>query len=355
MELWFTEGIQHWYRKHKRDLPWRHEKDPYKIWISEIILQQTQVAQGLDYYHRFLVKFPTIQSLAAAKEDEVMKAWQGLGYYSRARHLHASAKEIDTVYGGRFPKTYEQIRGLKGIGDYTAAAIASFAYNMPYAVLDGNVYRLLSRLFGIITPINDHKAKHEFAALAQSLLDKKKPGIHNQAIMEFGSQYCKTGIPGCAQCIFSSRCLAFKNRMVERLPVKLKKTKVKIRHFYFFVLIDGAKQVRIEKRESKDIWQGLYQFPLMEFDRGMQAAEVLKLARAQALLSKTDKVMHVSESFKHLLSHQTLFAHFVVIRLQKKHARHQQTIAFKKLTSIAFPRLIEKFLNSISLAEINYI
>lgn len=352
MELWFSEGIQKWYKKHKRDLPWRHEKDPYKIWISEIILQQTQVVQGLDYYYRFLERFPNIKSLAQAQEDEVMKLWQGLGYYSRARNLHAGAKMVVELYGGRFPQNYEQIKSIKGIGDYTAAAVSSFAFQLPYAVLDGNVYRLLSRLFGIQTPIDSGAAKKEFTALAQSLLDTKNPATHNQAIMEFGSQHCKVK-PLCETCIFNTKCIARKEKMTERLPIKSKKTKVKVRHFYFFILIDKNNEVKIEKRTTKDIWQSLYQFPMIETTQNKNQAFILDAAQNAGYIKANDKILHVSKRLKHLLTHQTIYAHFFVIQLRTKHQRNNLVINSKKLTTVAFPRLIEKFLISFRLAEIN--
>ena len=206
MDKWFAKGLTGWYKQNKRDLPWRQEKDAYKIWLSEIILQQTQVAQGLSYYLKFTFKYPTVQSLAKAPEDAVLRLWQGLGYYSRARNLHFAAKSIVSANKGQFPVTYDEIRALKGVGDYTAAAIASFAYDLPYAVVDGNVYRVLSRVFGMYSPIDSHAAKKEFQVVASQLLDKKDPATYNQAIMEFGSQFCKPNNPDCENCVLKDKC-----------------------------------------------------------------------------------------------------------------------------------------------------
>ena len=232
----FAHLLLKWYAAHKRILPWRDVNDPYKIWISEIILQQTRVAQGYDYFVRFINRFPDVKSLAAAKEDEVLKLWQGLGYYSRARNLHAAARSM----GGVFPRTYEGVRALKGVGDYTAAAICSFAYNMPYAVVDGNVYRVLARVFGIDTPIDSPSGKKEFSALAQELLDKKNSGDYNQAIMDFGATCCTPQSPQCGTCPMKRFCLAYKENLQDVLPVKSQKTKISARYFHY---ICGAGKV----------------------------------------------------------------------------------------------------------------
>ncbi len=352
MELWFSQKLLKWYRVNKRDLPWRHEKDPYKIWISEIILQQTQVAQGLAYYHRFINQYPIVKNLAAAKEDEVMKLWQGLGYYSRARNLHETAKIITKQYKGKFPSDFEQIKKLKGIGDYTAAAIASFAFDLPYAVLDGNVYRLLSRLFGIKTAIDTPAAKKEFTILANSLLDKKRTAEHNQAIMEFGSQHCKPIHPNCENCIFTSKCVAFNEGIVGELPYKSKKIKVKKRYFNYFILIDKNNNIIVEKRGSKDIWQSLYQFPLIETTNITDLETLLKSSQAKDLLLHQYNVLHISKPYKHVLTHQLLFAQFYVLKHSSKHSSKLEKINLQNLTSLAFPRLIELFINDHNLEEI---
>ena len=245
MEIWFSSGLLIWYKKNKRELPWRNETDAYKIWLSEIILQQTQVIQGTSYYLKFTKNYPKISQLANATEDEVLKMWQGLGYYSRARNLHATAKFIQKEHKGVFPANFNDIKALKGIGDYTAAAISSFAFNLPHAVVDGNVYRVLSRLFGIETPIDSGQGKKEFQLLATDLMDKKDPGQYNQAIMEFGSQYCKPNKPNCEACIFSSKCFAFKAEKVNEFPVKVKKIKIKNRYLNYVVLADKKQNVII--------------------------------------------------------------------------------------------------------------
>jgi len=353
MELWFSQKLLKWYRLNKRDLPWRHEKDPYKIWISEIILQQTQVAQGLAYYHRFINQYPLVKNLAAAKEDEVMKLWQGLGYYSRARNLHETAKIITKQYKGIFPSNFDQIKELKGIGDYTASAIASFAFDLPYAVLDGNVYRLLSRLFGIKTAIDTPAAKKEFTAIANSLLDKKRPAEHNQAIMEFGSQYCKPVNPNCSDCIFNAKCVAFNEGLVGDLPYKSKKIKVKKRYFNYFVLIDKHNEILIEKRTSKDIWQSLYQFPLIETNKVTSLETLLKSSQTKDLLLDKFAALNISKPYKHVLTHQLLYAQFYVFKRQSKHSSKLEKINIQNLTSLAFPRLIELFINDHNLEEIN--
>jgi A/G-specific adenine glycosylase len=253
----------HWAARNPRPMPWKGEKDPYKIWLSEIILQQTRVEQGWAYYEKFIRHYPTVLDLAAASEDQVLKDWEGLGYYSRARNLHAAARYMADVLGGQFPDTYEGIRALKGVGDYTAAAIASFAYNLPYAVLDGNVYRVLARRFGITTPIDTPAAKREFTAMAQSLLDKEQPGAYNQAMMDFGALQCTPAQPLCTTCPFQNTCVAFQTGKTAELPVKSKQVAKKERYFLYVIFKNGP-QTWIQQRIDKDIWQGLYEFPLLE-------------------------------------------------------------------------------------------
>jgi len=255
-----------WYRNNQRDLPWRRTNDPYAIWLSEVILQQTRVEQGMPYWLRFIEDFPTVTDLANADEREVLRLWQGLGYYSRARNLHAAAKIVRDEYNGNFPNQYEQIRALKGIGDYTAAAISSFAFNLPHAVVDGNVYRFLSRIFAINTPIDSTNGKKEFFVLANELLDKSNPGTFNQSLMEFGAMQCKPSNPDCSVCPFNQYCQSFATNTVSEYPVKAKKTKTRNRYFDFIILSD-EKNTLLQKREEKDIWQGLYQFPVIESEK----------------------------------------------------------------------------------------
>ncbi len=352
MENWFSRGLITWYKTNKRDLPWRNHKDPYKIWLSEIILQQTQVVQGTSYYVKFTQKYPKIGLLAAAKEDEVLKLWQGLGYYSRARNLHATAKVVNEQFKGIFPSKYEDIKALKGIGDYTAAAISSFAYNLPHAVVDGNVYRVLSRLFGIETPIDSGTGKKEFQQLATELLDKKEPGQHNQAIMEFGSQYCKPVNPDCHHCIFSSKCYAFKTSRVNELPVKAKKTKVKDRFLNYVVLVDNNNNIYLNKRSGNDIWKGLYEFLLIESDKKITAPQLLKHKTFKDNAGEKFKLLYTSKLYKHILSHQHLYARFYVVKTNTPFSKKQTKTSLKNLTDFAFARLSEKFLNDCILKEI---
>lgn len=360
MEKWFSEGLIAWYRLNKRDLPWRNEQDAYKIWLSEVILQQTQVAQGLNYYLKFTQTYPTVKNLAKASEDQVLKLWQGLGYYSRARNMHASAKMIVEQHKGVFPNSYEDIRKLKGIGDYTASAIASFAFNLPHAVVDGNVYRVLSRVFGIKTPIDSNAAKAEFQQLANELLNTKNPATHNQAIMEFGSQFCKPVKPDCENCIFCNRCFAFKHSQVQLLPVKAKKTKIRNRYFNYLVLIDPKQQVVLSRRNKGDIWQGLYEFQLLETMQQLEKEDLLTSKEFKALRLQKHKLTFVSKVYKHILSHQHLYARFYVLHLHSplKASAPQRDAAplnvktpLGKLNNFAFPRLIVKFLDDCELKE----
>lgn len=352
MEKWFSRGLIKWYKTNKRDLPWRNQTDAYKIWLSEIILQQTQVVQGTSYYLKFTQKYPKITHLAAATEDEVLKLWQGLGYYSRARNLHATAKVVKERFKGQFPSNYGDIRALKGIGEYTAAAIGSFAFNLPYAVVDGNVYRVLSRLFGIETAIDSGPGKKEFQALANELLDKKDPAQHNQAIMEFGSQFCKPNNPDCENCIFKTNCFAFKTDRVNDLPVKAKKTKVTTRFLNYVVLIDKNNMIYLNRRAGNDIWQGLYEFYLIESNKELSTLQLLKHQKLKEVAGIKFNLLHTSKSYKHILSHQHLYAKFYVIKTNIVFAKTHTKTTFKNLTDHAFARLTEKFLNDCDLKEI---
>tara|TARA_B100001057_G_scaffold491237_1_gene581055 strand:+ start:644 stop:1690 length:1047 start_codon:yes stop_codon:yes gene_type:complete len=260
----FHKKLLGWFRENRRPFPWRESTEPYKVWLSEIILQQTRAAQGLPYYESFISNFPTVEELAAAKEDHVMKLWQGLGYYSRARNLHATAKTIIDQYQGRFPSDFDQIKSLKGIGDYTASAIASICFGQDQAVVDGNVYRVLSRIFGMDQPIDASAANRIYKEKAQQLMQGSPPGDFNQAMMEFGALQCVPKNPNCQDCIFVKDCLAFQQAKVSLLPIKAKKVNVKNRYLHFFVMIDESKNTLLQKREGKDIWQNLYQFPLIE-------------------------------------------------------------------------------------------
>jgi len=336
-----------WYSENKRQLPWRDISDPYRIWISEIILQQTRVNQGMNYYLRFVERFPDVVSLADAHEDEVLKYWQGLGYYSRARNLHKTAQIIVEKFAGVFPKNYTEILGLKGIGEYTAAAISSFAYNKPFAVVDGNVYRVLSRLFGLETPIDSTVGKKEFAKLAENLLDKKEPALHNQAIMEFGALQCVPVQPDCEHCPLKSVCEANKLGLVEKLPLKTSKTKVRERFFNYFY-IQCRDSIFIQKRTEKDIWQNLFEFPLVESDRLFETTEI---AQNELFSDIPDiEIETTAYSFKHILSHQRLFARFFSLKINSKNSYLNNLIEIKKdeIDNFAVSRLTSLFLEKIS-------
>ena len=271
----FNYNLIQWYSVHKRALPWRETKDPYKIWLSEIILQQTQIKQGLPYYLKFTTNYPTVFDLAKASEDDVLKNWQGLGYYSRARNLHYTAKYVAEKLKGVFPKTYKELLTLKGVGDYTASAIASICYEESAAVVDGNVYRVLSRCFGIDTPINSTEGVKQFKRLAMSLLPKKNIGDYNQAIMEFGAKQCKPKSPNCSNCPVDYKCIALATASIQKLPVKLKKNKIRKRYLNFLVLLTKNHKTVLEKRTEKGIWQHLYQFPMLESDTSITKEELL--------------------------------------------------------------------------------
>ncbi len=339
-----SEKLIAWYKKHKRDLPWRNTKDPYKIWLSEIILQQTQVIQGLNYYIKFTETFPTVLDLANAPEDKVMRLWQGLGYYSRARNLHTAAKTVKTNHKGKFPNSYESIKTLKGVGDYTAAAISSFAFNLPHAVVDGNVYRVLSRLFNISTPINSTGGKKEFQLLADELLNHKQPGLHNSAMMEFGALWCKPQNPKCEECPLQEHCLAYEKNTVTSLPVKDKKIKIKNRHFHYFIFNykDG---VYIQKRINKDIWQNLYEFYLIETESAVGIEDILKDKNLKNLV-KVSEVVSITSEKKHILSHQHIYSTFYELKI-KQPIKSKSLIKIKRneVNNFALPQLINKYLN----------
>lgn len=299
-----------WYGKYKRELPWRGTSDPYIIWISEIILQQTRVDQGYAYFNRFMEKYPTVNLLANAEENEVLKLWQGLGYYSRARNLHATAKMIMNDYNGVFPYDYKDVLKLKGVGEYTAAAIVSFAYNEPYAVVDGNVYRVLSRIFAVEEPIDSGRGKKVFAQLAFSQLDDSNPGLHNQAIMEFGALQCVPVSPDCIVCPASSMCLAFAQNSMSSYPVKGGKQKIRNRYFNYFDIHSGD-YMFLHKRTTKDIWQNLFELPLIETDEDLSLEELSLNKNFAELLENAEDVQIKSVfQIKHILSHQNIYARF---------------------------------------------
>jgi len=315
----FTKILTHWYSVNKRDLPWRQTKNPYYIWLSEIIMQQTQIKQGLPYYEAFVSNYPSVFDLANADEQEVLKLWQGLGYYSRARNLHASAKYIARELNGVFPDTFSEIIKLKGVGDYTASAISSICFNEAHAVVDGNVYRVLSRFFGISTPINSTPGIKEFKTLATRLLNIKNPGDYNQAVMEFGATQCKPKNPYCIVCPLSGGCIALQKGQLGDLPVKLKKTKVTKKHFNFLVLLSEDKKTVFEQRTEKGIWQKLYQFPLIESDSdiSIEAFQNHTLIKDYFITTKDLSFsLFNTEPIVHKLSHQHLFTKFWIIEVK---------------------------------------
>lgn len=345
----FANEIINWYRQNKRELPWRNTRNAYHIWLSEIILQQTRVAQGMSYYKSFVSTYPTVKELALAKEDEVLKLWQGLGYYSRARNLHFTAKEIVKKHNAKFPQHYDEIRSLKGIGDYTAAAIASFAFDKAHAVVDGNVYRVLARMFAIHTPIDSVKGKKEFAALADELLLRKKPAEYNQAIMEFGAIQCVPKNPACTACCLNSMCMAYAKKEVDLLPIKAKKTKQRQRYFDYFIIEQGA-YTYIKQRGAGDIWQGLYEFPLIESSNQISEKNLMQSAEWKAMFGKEKlHIKSISAFHKHILSHQILQARFWEMDGNTAKLKLDNTfIKIKKtdLANFAWPRLIDRYLTS---------
>jgi A/G-specific adenine glycosylase len=360
MKKFFTRNIIDWHLKeNKRIMPWKGEKDAYKIWISEIILQQTRVSQGLAYYNNFIKEFPTIKSLAAAADEAVFKVWEGLGYYSRCKNLLSTARFVDKELQGKFPETYENILKLKGIGPYTAAAISSFAYGLPHAVVDGNVFRVLARFFGEATPVDSPAGKQLFSGLANQLLHAEHSAIYNQAIMDFGATVCKPKLPACEQCKLQSKCVAYNNASVSKLPVKEKQLFRKKRFFtYFLFLVDDI--VLVKKREEKDIWQNLYEFYLFESDKLLDwnRAEVEQWLEDQFGL-KQFSIVGKSALYKQQLTHQNLEGKFIRLRLvHTPHSlKHMVHLKSADLTTIAFPRFINQYLQDYPVftdkAEIN--
>ena len=344
----FADKLIDWYKKNKRDLPWRDTKDPYRIWISEIILQQTRVAQGYDYFVRFLNRFPDVFALAEADEDEVMKHWQGLGYYSRARNLHAAARSM--VLAGGFPKTYEEVLALKGVGEYTAAAICSFAYDMPYAVVDGNVYRVLSRWLGIDTPIDSSQGKRLFAQAAQELMDKKRPALYNQAIMDFGALQCTPSSPSCLLCPLADSCMALAQGKVDVLPVKQHKTKVTNR-FFNYIYVRTGEYTFIRKRTGNDIWKNLYEPILIETEGDVfENAKVFE-QKLQGVLGKIPWLFlkPIKMGVKHVLSHRIIHANFYELVLPEDFGLLEgyQKVAEEDLNKFAVSNLVYQFFSLI--------
>lgn len=316
--LFFSQQVIQWYQQNKRSLPWRATKDPYFVWLSEIILQQTRVAQGLPYYEKFIEAFPTVFDLANASEQKVLKLWQGLGYYSRARNLHATAKYVVAELEGQFPTRYSELIKLKGIGDYTASAIASICFEEPAAVVDGNVYRVLSRYFGVETPINTSAGNKEFKALAQSLIDKEQPGTFNQAMMEFGARFCVPKNPDCKNCIFQHSCIAYAEKKVAELPKKLGKVKIKKHYFNYLVFLSAEGATVLRQRTEKGIWQQLYEFPLIDSPRKVSLNTLKNTDQfkqiTQGLIIK-ELYKYNEQPILHKLSHKHLYTTFWIVEV----------------------------------------
>ncbi len=346
-KTFFTKQLMAWYHPSDRPMPWKAEKDAYKVWLSEIILQQTRVEQGLPYYLKFTEAYPTVSDLANAPADDVMKLWQGLGYYSRARNLHAAAKYIAHDLASVFPNNYEALLNMKGVGEYTAAAISSFVFNEPRAVLDGNVYRVLSRYFGIDTPIDSPAAKKEFGKLANELIAAKQPGIYNQAIMDFGATLCKPAQPLCGTCPLTAKCVALKDGLQDKLPIKAGKIKQRERFFHYFV-IDAAGDSLVQQRTGKDIWQELYQFPMLEHTELLPIEDAGISSFLDELLGKSNwQVSALKGPYTQKLTHQKINALFVEIsvagKLNVADARYKSTVR-EKLNNFAFPKVIDCYL-----------
>lgn len=349
----FAQRLLAWRETHPRTLPWKAHPDAYTIWLSEIILQQTRVEQGLPYFERFREKYPTVEALAHAPEDDVMKLWEGLGYYSRARNLHGTAKMVASELGGRFPETFEGLLQLKGVGAYTAAAIASFAYNLPHAVLDGNVFRVLSRYLGIELPVDSTEGKKLFARRAQELLDKEEPAAYNQAIMDFGATWCTPRKPQCSDCPMSPDCQAFQQGLVEQLPVKSKKLEKKDRFFHYLVLRVND-QTLVRKRTEQDIWQQLYEFPMIEREALTYDLDVLAQTPLWKELIGTTPyaAQQIVGPFRQILTHQHVTALFFEITLQRKQLPNTPLfigVERKNLNNFAFPKVIDRYLKDKSL------
>jgi A/G-specific adenine glycosylase len=345
---YFSKKVVEWYQKNKRTLPWRDTSDPYKVWLSEIILQQTRVQQGLPYYKQFVKKFPTVRALAQASEEQVLRAWQGLGYYTRARNLHRCARLVRTRHNGKFPDSYSALLTLPGIGQYTAAAIASICYNEPVAVVDGNVFRVLARVFGIHQPINTSAGKKIFSDLANSLIPETQPALFNQAIMEFGALHCTPRNPFCADCIFKKQCVAYAGNLQAVLPVKQKKKSVRTRHFTY-VVFRSDNALFMKKRSGNDIWKGLYDFYLIETPRPLLKPEQMLKKEIGTNYFNGEGFTRFHHQYKHVLSHQVVLARFMVTNAVP--AKHLGLTKFtrKTIETLPKPTLITRFLKDAEL------
>jgi A/G-specific adenine glycosylase len=342
----FSDELVQWYNENKRDLPWRNTTNAYIIWLSEVILQQTRVEQGLPYFYRFVEKYPDVTCFAAAHEDDILKLWQGLGYYSRGRNMLKTARFVQEHYGGNFPETYEQLIKLKGIGEYTAAAISSFSANEARAVVDGNVYRVIARYFGIFEPINSTAGKKIFQATANDLLNKKNPALHNQAMMEFGAMLCKPKNPACGICTVKEGCYAFINNATTALPVKLKTVKIRERFFNYFLYTDDD-HVLMNKRGETDIWANLYDLPLIETASLLPVDELLALPETMEYMGKDIKLIANISVKKHILTHQHLYVRFITLQhAPVKMKDNWVFIKVENLKKLALSKVIFIFLDN---------
>jgi A/G-specific adenine glycosylase len=343
----FSDELVQWYLKNKRELPWRNTTDAYVIWLSEIILQQTRVEQGLPYFYRFIEKYPDIRSFAAADEGDILNLWQGLGYYSRGRNMLKTARMVVEQFGGEFPMDYKQLTSLKGIGDYTAAAISSFAANEARAVVDGNVYRVLARYFGISEPINSTKGKKLFQEIANELLNKEHPGLHNQAMMEFGAMLCKPKNPACEICPVRTDCYAFNNTEIAILPQKLKKTKIRER-FLNYLLITEGDTILMNKRGEKDIWANMYDLPLIETTVYFQSSEIIALPQLKEFFGEEIQIIETLPVKKHVLTHQHLHTQFIHIANRPIKLKQKWFYTdVKNLKKLPLPKIIFIFINNL--------
>jgi A/G-specific adenine glycosylase len=341
MSTTLKKHLSEWYNPARRALPWKKSKSPYQIWLSEIILQQTRVEQGTPYYLAFTHRFPSIVDLAKAPLDDILKTWEGLGYYSRARNLHEAARQVVSDFGGHFPADYHELLQLKGVGTYTAAAIASFAFDLPYAVLDGNVFRVLSRYFGIDAPIDSTEGKKLFSKLAQECLDTDNPSRHNQAIMDFGALVCTPQNPSCYDCPLSGDCIAYREKKVTQLPVKSKKIIKQHRHFNFLVISDGNNTV-VQQRGDRDIWKGLHQFPLLETELLQSHLTPADFGIAHSDISS----FRLSDTYKQTLTHRFIVAHFLELKVSGILSIPEdcQLVSLSDIKQLAFPRIIRHYL-----------
>lgn len=342
----FSSILQDWFRLFGRTLPWRGVKDPYLIWVSEVILQQTRVSQGWAYYERFIATFPTVQALAEAPIDAVLKVWQGLGYYTRARNMHRAARMVVEEYQGKIPQTYKELLKLPGLGEYAAGAVASFAFREPVPAIDGNVYRILARVFGVFESPGKAAGKRAFRALCMDLIDRERPDLFNQALIDFGAIQCKPGMPDCSVCPMITYCYAAANGLQTALPAKEREGKMRDRYLHFFML-RSEHSTFIEKRTGKDIWHSLYQFPMVETPGEVPPEELLQSEDARAILGEHYTLLHVSETIEQLLSHQRLHARFYIVRLDSK-LQHQsqqyERIALDSIREYQVPVMIDRYL-----------